>query len=174
MHNRWLPAPFSSLILFIVWLLLNQSVELIHLFFGLILAVILPLITTRFRDKQPQIKRPLLAVRYFIRVLGDIVTANLQVAIIILGPKHKLKPAFVRVPIDLHHTLPLTILANTVSMTPGTVSADVYPHADSIDPNQPLPQRWLLIHVLDLTDEAELIASIKQRYEAPLKEIFQC
>ena len=37
-----------------------------------------------------------------------------------------------------------------------------------------MPQRWLLIHVLNLSDEAELIASIKQRYEAPLKEIFQC
>jgi multicomponent K+:H+ antiporter subunit E len=174
MINRIMPAPFTSLILMIVWLLLNQSIALIHVFFGIILAIILPLVTARFREPQPRIARPLLAARYMLRVLGDIVTANVQVAIIILGPRHKLKPAFVRVPIDLHHSLPLTILANTVSMTPGTVSADIYPHDEAIDPSQPLPQRWLLIHVLDLRDEAKLIASIKRRYEAPLKEIFQC
>ncbi|MGI5307988.1 Na+/H+ antiporter subunit E [Rheinheimera sp. WS51] len=174
MHNRLLPSPFTSLVLFTVWLLLNQSLAPIHLFFAVILAVVLPLITTKFRDKQPRIKKPLLVARYMLRVLGDIVAANLEVAVIILGPRHKLKPAFVRVPIDIHHSLPLTILANTVSMTPGTVSADIYPHDDSIDSSQPLPQRWLLIHVLNLSDEAKLIESIKQRYEAPLKEIFQC
>lgn len=172
--QRLMPAPFTSLILIIVWLLLNQSVAPVHLFFGLLLAVLLPIITARFREPQPRIAKPLLAARYMLRVLGDIVTANIQVAIIILGPRHKLKPAFVRVPIDIHHSLPLTILANTVSMTPGTVSADIYPHNEAIDPSQPLPQRWLLIHVLDLRDEAKLIASIKQRYEAPLKEIFRC
>lgn len=174
MRNRLLPASFSSLVLFFVWLLLSQSIAAVHIFFGVILAVVLPLITARFRDPQPRIKRPILALRYMLRVLADIIVANVQVAIIILGPRHKLKPAFVRVPIDLHYSLPLTILANTVSLTPGTVSADIYPHAESIDSSQPLPQRWLLIHVLDLTDEAKLIASIKQRYEAPLKEIFQC
>jgi multicomponent K+:H+ antiporter subunit E len=34
--------------------------------------------------------------------------------------------------------------------------------------------RFLLVHVLDLTDEAALIAQIKQRYEQPLREMFEC
>ena len=33
---------------------------------------------------------------------------------------------------------------------------------------------YLLLHVLDLQDEAQLIAQLKQRYEQPLKEIFAC
>ena len=171
---RWLPTPYRSVLLFVVWLLLNQSMEAVHLFFGAILAVVIPLLTLRFRDPQPLIERPLLALRYILLVLADIVTANAQVAVLILGPKRKLNPAFVRVPLDLKHNLPITILASTVSMTPGTVSAEIYPATEQEATSETMPQRWLLIHVLNMTDEAALIASIKQRYEAPLKEIFQC
>lgn len=171
---QWLPTPYRSLLLFIVWLLLNQSAAPIHLFFGLLLALMIPWLCYRLRDPQPLIQRPLLALRYTLRVISDIVTANAEVAVLILGPVKKLRPAFVRVPLDLQHNLPLTILACTVSMTPGTVSADIYPSVESLEPDEPLPQRWLLIHVLDLEDEAALIATIKARYEAPLKEIFQC
>ncbi|HEX5793598.1 MAG TPA: Na+/H+ antiporter subunit E [Rheinheimera sp.] len=169
---RWLPTPYRSVMLFIVWLLLNQSVEAVHLFFAAVLAVLIPLLTLRFRDPQPLIERPLLAARYMLLVIADIVVANAQVSVLILGPKQRLNPAFVRVPLELQHELPITILASTVSMTPGTVSAEVYPSIEFIKPGEPRPQRWLLIHVLNMTDEAELIASIKQRYEAPLKEIF--
>ena len=79
----WLPTPYRSLLLLLVWLLLNQSVELIHLFFGTILALIIPWISGKFRDPQPLIERPLLALRYILLVFGDIVTANAQVAILI-------------------------------------------------------------------------------------------
>ncbi|MDP5136638.1 Na+/H+ antiporter subunit E [Rheinheimera baltica] len=171
---RWLPTPFRSLLLFMVWLLLNQSIEAVHLFFGVILALLIPLLTLRFREPQPLIERPLLALRYILLVIADIVTANIQVSMLILGPKRRLNPAFVRVPLDLQHNLPITILASTVSMTPGTVSAEVYPSAELFVEGEPMPQRYLLIHVLNLTDETELIESIKQRYEMPLKEIFQC
>ncbi|CAM5212518.1 Na+/H+ antiporter subunit E [Alishewanella longhuensis] len=171
---QWLPTPYRSLLLFIVWLLLNQSAAPIHLFFGVVLALAIPWLCYRLRDPQPLIQRPFLTLRYTLRVFADIVTANAEVAFLILGPIKKLRPAFVRVPLDLQHNLPLTILAGTVSMTPGTVSADIYPSVENLAADEPLPQRWLLIHVLDLDDEAALIATIKSRYEAPLKEIFQC
>ena len=170
----WLPTPYRSVLLFIVWLLLNQSIAPVHLFFGLILALVIPWLSAKFRDPQPLIERPVLALRYVLRVLLDIITANAQVAVLILGPSKRLKPAFVRVPLDLTHELPMTILASTVSMTPGTVSADIYPTKEMLAEGEEIKERWLLIHVLNLEDEAELIASIKTRYEAPLKEIFQC
>ena len=70
--------------------------------------------------------------------------------------------------------MPITILASTVSLTPGTVSAEVYPWTECMNEGEVTEQRFLLIHVLNLTDEQALINTIKQRYEAPLKEIFQC
>ncbi len=87
---RWLPTPYRSVMLFVVWLLLNQSIEAVHLFFGVVLALLIPLLIQRFRDPQPVIERPLLALRYMLRVLADIVVANAQVAVLILGPKRRL------------------------------------------------------------------------------------
>lgn len=168
------PTPFRSILLFFVWLLLNNSYSLGHIVLGAILATVIPLITLRFREPQPLIMRKWLALKHFLLVLYDIVTANVQVAFLILGPIKKLRPAFVKVPLDLTHEMPITLLASTVSLTPGTVSAEVYPFPESLAEGEEVKERYLLIHVLDLDDEAELIATIKRRYEAPLKEIFQC
>jgi multicomponent K+:H+ antiporter subunit E len=83
---------------------------------------------------------------------------------LVIGPMNKIKPGFIAVPIDLTGTLPVTVLASTVTMTPGTVSADI-----SKD------EKWLYVHVLNLpNDEQEVIDLIKQRYESRVKEIFGC
>jgi multicomponent K+:H+ antiporter subunit E len=181
---KWLPTPMRSLLLFFVWLLLNNSVSAGHILLAIFLAISIPLATSIFRTQQPLILKPGLAIKHFLLVLFDIITANLQVAVLILGPTKKLSPGFVKVPLDLEHNLPITILASTVSLTPGTVSAEVYPWEESrIDAEGALdsksgdtkPQeKFLLIHVLNLEDEQALIKTIKERYEAPLKEIFQC
>jgi multicomponent K+:H+ antiporter subunit E len=171
---KWLPTPFMSLLLFVVWLLLNNSLAPGHLILAAFLAVVIPLVVSPFSTKQPRIVKPGLALRHLLLVLYDIITANVQVAILILGPTKKLTPGFVKIPLDLTHSMPITILASTVSLTPGTVSAEVYPLSESLSEDQISEQRFLLIHVLNLTDEQALIDTIKQRYEAPLMEIFQC
>lgn len=171
---RWLPTPFRSLLLFVVWLLLNNSASPGHLILALFFAITIPLVIFPFREPQPLIERPMLAIKQVIIVLYDIVTANVQVALLILGPTKKLRPGFIKVPLDLNDEMPITILASTVSLTPGTVSAEVYPIPESVAEGDEISQRYLLIHVLDLADEEALIKTIKQRYEAPLKEIFQC
>ncbi|NMM41235.1 Na+/H+ antiporter subunit E [Pseudoalteromonas arctica] len=171
---RWLPTPFRSALLFVVWLLLNNSVSAGHLVLAVIFAILIPLVSFPFREPQPLIIKPGLALKQLIIVMYDIITANMQVALLILGPVKKLRPAFVKVPIELSHAMPITILASTVSLTPGTVSAEVYPIPESLAEGEQPMQRYLLIHVLDLDDEQALINTIKQRYEAPLKEIFQC
>jgi len=89
--------------------------------------------------------------------------ANLVVARLILGPVRRLRPAFIRLPLDLNNEFAIVLFTHSLSLTPGTVSADL-----SAD------RRFLLIHALDVEDEAQLVARIKQRYEAPLKEIFPC
>ncbi|MEN8635661.1 Na+/H+ antiporter subunit E [Pseudoalteromonas distincta] len=171
---RWLPTPFRSLFLFMVWLLLNNSASVGHLVLATIFAIFIPLLSFSLREPQPLILRPGLALKQLLIVLYDIIVANLQVALLILGPSKNLRPAFIKVPIDLTHDMPITILASSVSLTPGTVSAEVYPIAESLPEGEEPTQRYLLIHVLDLKDEEALIKQIKQRYEAPLKEIFQC
>ncbi|PYF81133.1 multisubunit potassium/proton antiporter PhaE subunit [Marinomonas alcarazii] len=157
------PMPFHSLLLFVVWLLLNNSVSAGHMVLAAFFAITIPLLVNGMRDEHPKILKPWLAIRYVLMVLKDILTANVEVALLIIGPIKKLKPGFVAVPINISSDLGITVLASTVSLTPGTVSAEV-----SKD------KAWLYIHALHLDNEAELIESIKQRYEKPIKEIFGC
>lgn len=158
-----LPMPFHSLLLFIVWLLLNNSVSPGHIVLASFFAITIPWLVTEMRDDHPKILKPWLAIRYVLMVMKDIITANVEVALLIIGPTKKLKPGFVAIPLDVTTDLGITILASTVSLTPGTVSAEV-----SKD------KAWLFVHALHLENEAELIESVKQRYERPIKEIFGC
>ncbi|ADZ89845.1 Na+/H+ antiporter subunit E [Marinomonas mediterranea] len=160
---RLLPMPMHSLLLFVVWLMLNNSVSVGHMVLALFFAITIPLIVSGMRDEHQKIKKPFLAVRYFFMVLGDIITANFEVALLVVGPLKKLQPGFVAIPIEMSSDLGITILASTVSLTPGTVSAEI-----SED------KQWLYVHALHLTNESELVDMVKKRYEAPIKEILGC
>ena len=161
--NRLLPQPLFSVFLWLVWLLLNNSVAPGQLLLGAVLALALPLFTVRFWPDRPRVRKPLRLLRYIAVLLWDIILANLAVARLILGPARRLRPAFIRLPLELRHEFAIVVLANTLSLTPGTVSADLSPD-----------RRTLLIHALDVEDPAQIIARIKQRYEKPLQEIFEC
>lgn len=161
--QRWLPHPHMSLLLLIIWLLLVNSVAFGQIVLGTVIAIWVPIFTNNFWTDRPQRIRLLPLLRYSLVVMGDIVVANVHVAVLILGPSHRLKPAFVHYPLELETEFAITLLANTISLTPGTVSADV--DGDG---------KGLLIHALDMDDEQALIAQIRERYEKPLKEIFEC
>lgn len=160
--RRLLPHPLLTPILAAVWLLLNNSLAPGHVVLGLLLGWFIPWFTLRFWPERVRIRRPLALLRFIAVVLYDIVVANLVVARRILGRPSRLKPAFVSVPLALETDLAISLLANTICLTPGTVSARLAPD-----------RRSLLVHGLHVPDAAGLVASIKARYEAPLKEVFE-
>jgi multicomponent K+:H+ antiporter subunit E len=158
------PMPLHTIMLLVVWLMLNNTMSLGHILLGTVLAVLIPMLCAPLRVPHATIKRPLKAVSYILIVLKDIVVANFEVALLVIGPMRKIKPGFVAVPLDLNDTLAITILTSTVTMTPGTVSCDISKDRD-----------WLYVHVLDMPEnEQEVIDLIKQRYESRVKEIFGC
>lgn len=163
LRQRWLPRPILTLLLFTTWLLLNNSVAPGHLVLALVLAVLIPIASEPLQTQQAKVVYPLKLVKYFMVLIWDIVVANLRVAKLILGPTRALQPGFIALPLELAGDLPITLLASTISLTPGTLSAEL-----SED------RQWLYIHALDVVDEQALITEIKARYEQPLREIFQC
>jgi multicomponent K+:H+ antiporter subunit E len=160
--RRWLPTPLLSILLLVVWLLLVRSIAFGHLLLGTFFAILIPLFTYRFWDLEPHVGRPLLLARFLLRVLADIVIANLEVAWLIVNPRRRLRPHFIEYPLMLEKRFTITLLANTISLTPGTVSANLRMDGET-----------LLIHALDVEDDDALIATIRERYERPLKEIYE-
>jgi multicomponent K+:H+ antiporter subunit E len=161
--RRWFPHPTLSIFMLLLWLLLANSISVGQLLLGSILAWIIPWLTQSFWPESLRIYKPLLLVKFMAVLVWDIVVANLVLALRILGPLHKLQPAFMRVPLDIEQEFTITLLASTISLTPGTVSADLN-----------MEGRFLLVHSLHVNDIDAAIAEIKQRYEAPLKEVFEC
>ncbi|MDP1649346.1 MAG: Na+/H+ antiporter subunit E [Rubrivivax sp.] len=163
--HRLLPAPLLSAVLLLAWLMLNESTSAGHLWLAVALAWWLPWWTQRFRPEQPRIGRWRTVLRLLGRVLADIVVSNVEVARRVLGPEAALRSTFVWVPLAIRDAHGMAALAGIVTLTPGTLSSEIT--AD---------RRHLLVHALHCPDaaaEAALVASIKARYEAPLKEIFE-
>ena len=162
-RQRWLPHPVTSVLLLVVWLMLNYSYSPGQLLLGAALGILIPLFTRRFFPEPVNLGRPGTIVRFLATVLWDIIVATVAVAHLALAPAAKLRPRFVRIPVDLEDDFALTALASTISLTPGTVSAEISPD-----------RSHLLVHALDVADEAALARAIKERYETPIKEIFGC
>jgi multicomponent K+:H+ antiporter subunit E len=161
-RKRWLPSPVLTVVLAVCWPVLNQSWSLGHVLLGLALAVVVPWFTEPLREQRPNIGKPRVIVRLALCVLKDIVTSNIDVARLILGKEAAIRPAFVWFPLTVTDPHAIVALAGIITMTPGTLSADITPD-----------RRHLLVHALHVDDEAALIATIHERYEQPLMEIFQ-
>ncbi|MCE8033482.1 Na+/H+ antiporter subunit E [Halomonas sp. MCCC 1A11057] len=161
--GRYLPTPTLSLVLLAVWLLMVRSLAPGQVLLGGLLAVGIPLLTQGFWEPLPRVKHPLKLVWFVLVVMWDIVKANVHVSLLILLPRREPHPGFVEYPLEVKDRLAITLLANTITMTPGTVSTNIRLDGSS-----------LLIHVLDMDDEQALIREIRERYERPLKEIFEC
>ena len=93
----------------------------------------------RYREKMPRV---LMLLTHFLR---DLLVSNLRVAYDVLTPTHYMRPAVVAVPLRAKTDGAITILANMISLTPGTLSLDV-----SSD------RSVLYLHVMYLDDEEDL------------------
>jgi multicomponent K+:H+ antiporter subunit E len=161
--KRILPHPALSVMLLVVWLLMANGITAGGVVLGALFGVLLPKFTEPFWPDRPRVRFGRALLRYCVTVLYDIVVANFQVARLILFRRNAdLRSRWLVIPIALTTPEAITVLAGTISLTPGTVSADV--SADG---------RFLLVHALDVPDPAAEIARIKARYEAPLLRIFR-
>lgn len=161
--SRLFPHPMLTAALFIAWLLLASSLSLNSLLMAAILACLIPLATQAYWPSRPKIRHPWRLVSYCALVLWDVIIANIQVArIILFMPADQIKSAWISVPVDLPCPEALALLAGTITLTPGTLTAEF--SADN---------KALLIHALHAPDPDATRADIKSRYESRLQRIFR-
>lgn len=162
MRARLLPHPLLTVLVTVVFVLLVNEVTPGVVVLGLVLGLVVPWATGPFWPGRPRIRNPLAIAEYGLIVLWDIVVSNVQVANLILFRRGaSLRTRYVSIPLDLTTPEAIAVLAGTITMTPGTVSADL--SADG---------KALLVHCLDTDDPEGTVAAIKSRYESRLKRIF--
>lgn len=162
MLRRLFPHPGLTGLLIVVWLLLVNGISFGGLLIAIILGIAIPIFTAPFWPDRPRLKFGWPMVDYAAVVLADIVIANFQVAWLILFRRSSaLRSRWLVIPLELRSAEAITMLAGTISLTPGTVSCDV-----STDGH------FLLVHALDTDDPEAEAQRIKQRYERRLLRIF--
>jgi multicomponent K+:H+ antiporter subunit E len=155
--------PLLWLALVAVWLVLNRTLTVGDVILGSLVALCAVLGLARLQPPSTRVRRPLTVVRLAGVVLLDIVRSSLAVATIVLRPGARGRVAgFVDIPLDTHHPVALAALACIITATPGTAWARYDSRANVVT-----------IHVLDLVDGPALVRTIKDRYEAKLKEVFE-
>lgn len=163
MIRRIFPHPYMSALLFLIWMLLVNRFAWGSVVFAFILSIAVPAMTAPYWPDRARIRKPLKVPAYVLLVIWDIIVANIQVALIVLFKRSRdLQPAWITIPLELKSPEAITVLAGTITLTPGTVSADL-----SQDGNA------LLVHCLHAPEPEDVIDDIKSRYEARLKEIFE-
>ncbi|CUB06747.1 Na+/H+ antiporter subunit E [Tepidiphilus thermophilus] len=160
--RRWLPHPVLSLALILAWVALQNEFAAAHWLMGAIVGVVIPRLLRPFWPDPPPVRSWRAALAYAAVVLWDIAKANVQVAgWVLLRRPETLRSSWLVVPLELRVPEAITLLAGTITMTPGTVSCDLAADGSA-----------LLVHCLHTEDAAATVAEIKARYEARLMRMF--
>lgn len=151
-----------NLLLTIVWMALIGEFTFDSFVEGLVITFFVVGLSNYFiRDQQrgyfEQFWR---TIRVLLNFLLSVVTASFRVATIVVTPRLNIRPAVVAVPLDIERDDQITIFANMITLTPGTLSLDV-----SAD------KKTLYVHTIDMDDVETFRAELKSGFEAQVMEI---
>lgn len=151
-----------NLLLTLVWIALTGKFIFINFLFGFVLSfLILRLMTGKNDDKSYFTRLPRI-IAFIFFFLYELLKANLQVAYDVITPRFYMKPGIIAVPLDAKTDLEITLLANLISLTPGSLSLDV-----SDD------RKVLYIHAMYVKDKEQVIHNIKNGFEKRLLKILR-
>ncbi len=147
-------------VLLAVWLLLTRPVNTPELVVGLIVAALIAVLPAPGAEVYEELpltpKRIIFAIAYIGVFLAAMVRANLDVAFRVLHPRLPINPGIVRVRTRLKSRLGRLILANSITLTPGTITVDL----DGED----LFVHWLSVGSDDMAENTKIIVGGFEKY----------
>ena len=117
-------------LLFINWIVWSGMLDAFHLSLGVISCALVTFTTHDLLFKEEKVSGKLLreAMRFILYVpwlIYQIIMANLHVAYLTLSPKMPIDPQLVRFKSGLKKEISLVTLGNSITLTPGTITADI-------------------------------------------------
>jgi len=157
---------FSFIVYFLLWLAFTTSLSPDELIVGALIALVMSFFTAKeFTEdglKNFSLRRIVFAFRYLFVFLWEMIKANVDVALRVVNPKLPINPGIVEVPTGLKSNAAKLALANSITLTPGTLTVDVV--------DDKLYIHWINVTVQNPQEAFEQISAVFERY---IKEIFE-
>ncbi|HER40097.1 MAG TPA: Na+/H+ antiporter subunit E [Salinimicrobium catena] len=157
MKNRFL----ANLLLTFIWVALTGSFAFANVVFGFFLSYFLLFVITRGSGRARYFRLVPRVVSFFFFFSYELIKANIQVAWEVGTPSFHMKPGIIGVPLDVTSDGEITMLANLITLTPGTLSLDV-----SAD------KKVLYVYSMYITNREDFIKGIKNGFEKRIIELY--
>ena len=152
----------GAIALAMLWIAVTGSLTPVNAIFGLLLGVLCLLVPRRPASPSVARVRPgrvaILGAVFF----WELLLSALRVARLVLSRRMDLKPGFFAYPLAVDRDFEITLLANLITLTPGTLSVDVSPD-----------RATLYVHAIDCSDVDQTILDIQRTFERRILEAFR-
>lgn len=153
---------FANILLALIWAAMTGAISMSNLVIGsiigyLVLLILRPILgPSAYFYKLPQ------TLRFIVYFFKEMLVSSLRVGYDVITPTHYNKPGIVAIPLDAKTDIEITLLANLISLTPGTLSLDLSPD-----------RSILYIHAMFAADPDRLRSDIKGHLEKRLLELMR-
>ncbi len=151
-----------NILLALAWMFLNGDLYFANFIEGFVISFIILWISSHATKSINYIKKIPKLISFIFYFLYELIVANLEVAYDIVTPRHMMKPSIIAVPTDAETEMEITLLANLITLTPGTLSLDV-----STD------KKIIYVHSMYTTNAQEFIEQLKSGLERKLLEVMR-
>ncbi len=152
-----------NILLALIWTAVTATFSFGNLLIGLVLGYLVLLVVGPAIDKTGYTRRVWKAFTLTTFFLKELFVSSIRVAIDVMKPRFRMKSGVVDIPLDAKTDLEITVLANMISLTPGTLSLEV-----SDD------RKELFIHAMYIDEGVDQVrASIKNGMERRILEVTQ-
>jgi multicomponent Na+:H+ antiporter subunit E len=143
-----------------VWMFLKVSYDSVTFLVGYFFGLLIIFVFRRFFQSRFYLYRILAVLRLLLIFIKELILSNIAVLRVILKPKLDIRPGIFALSTELEKDWEITILANLITLTPGTLVLDISPD-----------NKILYIHAMDIEDAEEAIESIKNTFEKAIMEV---
>lgn len=131
---------FWTILLFSIWMILSANLEIANIFIGLGVSFAISVLYTKmFTHGKIELINPYYFGVYLLILIKNLIISNIQIAIRVLSPDMKLAPRVIEVKTELKSDWKKLLLANSITLTPGTLTLDIV-------------EDTLIIHVIEFRD----------------------
>ncbi|WP_280768542.1 Na+/H+ antiporter subunit E [Salipaludibacillus daqingensis] len=144
----------------LIWMLLRNEYTMVEFMLGYIVGVVLLYILRRFLFFDFYFRRVIALFKLLFLFTYKLVLSNIDVTKIVLSPKMNIQPGIIAVPTKLKTDWEVTLLANLISLTPGTLTMNFSENG-----------RTLYVHSIHVPDKEKAIKEIHESFERAIMEV---